>query len=161
MSAIYRDSGAAISPCERYRYTLYRGWEGGSGMVAFVCVNPSTANASDDDPTIRRCVDYAKRWGFQYMQMVNLFAYRATDPSELHRVVDPIGPLNDYYIEDVLNQADLVVAAWGVNGAFLYRDVVVRKMIPRLHYLKLTKDGFPSHPLYLKKDLTPQLWEST
>lgn len=148
------NSTAVFSPCRRYRYELWRRWAKGPA-VAFVCLNPSTADETQDDPTVRRCINYAKAWGFGAFCMLNLFAYRATDPAEMKRQADPIGPANDRAIFAVCNWVNLVVAAWGVHGTHQDRHRWAIKNLANLHHLGLTKDGHPRHPLYLQKDLKP------
>jgi hypothetical protein len=150
------ERGADISPCGRYRYKLWRKWGGGS-VVAFVGLNPSTADATLDDPTIRRCIGYAKAWGHGSLWMLNLFAYRATDPNEMRLAEDPVGPLNNKTLREA-RFADVTVAAWGTHGAHRGRDAQALAMLPRLHYLRLTKDGHPGHPLYLPANLRPVEW---
>lgn len=149
--------GADISPCGRYRYTLWRKW-GPGGTVQFVGLNPSTADATLDDPTIRRCIGFARAWGFGGLMMTNLFAWRATDPRDMKAAADPVGPDNNGTLSAAYLNASLTVAAWGAHGTYLGRDAVVRRMLPRLHYLRLTKDGHPGHPLYLPASLRPVEW---
>ena len=149
---------ADFSSCRRYRYALWRIWGGTTGYAMFVGLNPSTADENVDDPTIRRCMAFAKDWGYSGLCMANLFAYRATQPADMMSAGDPIGPDNDDWLRDASGGAAVVVAAWGVHGAFIGRHEVVRKTLPRLHYLRLTKDGHPGHPLYLPKTLQPVAW---
>lgn len=153
----YTNMGASISTCGLYRYGLFRRWDDGEGVAVFIGLNPSTADAEKDDPTIRRCVAFAKAWGCSRLDMLNLFAFRATDPGVMKKADDPVGPLNDAYLE-MAKSARFVVAAWGVHGTHLGRDKVVRAMLPNLSFLRLTKDGHPGHPLYLPASLTPQPW---
>lgn len=148
------ERGADISPCGLYRYALWRKW-GPGGTVMFVGLNPSTADATLDDPTIRRCVAFARSWGFGGLMMTNLFAWRATDPMHMLSAKDPIGPENDMRLRAAYLNAKLTVAAWGAHGTHKGRDAAVRKMLPRLHYLRLTKAGHPGHPLYLPGELKP------
>lgn len=150
--------GAVISDCGLYRYSLWREWAAGDS-VAFIGLNPSTADATLDDPTIRRCIAFAKSWGFGRLVMVNLFAFRATDPKEMMRADDPVGPDNDAALLRECAQARVTVAAWGAGGTHLGRDRVVRRMLAPMHYLRLTKQGHPGHPLYLPGSLTPQPWD--
>lgn len=151
--------GADFSPCRRYRYCLHRLWREGMGYVAFVGLNPSTADETENDPTIRRCIAFAQAWGFGGMCMLNLFAYRATQPADMLAQADPVGPENDAYLLRMSLTADVMVAAWGVNGMHFGRDAEVRRLIPtRLHCLRLTKDGHPGHPLYLPKTLRLVPW---
>lgn len=121
----------------------------------FVGLNPSTADEYTDDPTIRRCVAFAKAWGFDGLCMTNLFAFRATEPADMFAVTDPIGSANDNTLKVCAQRAGVVVAAWGVHGTHQQRDAAVKAMLPNLSYLRLTKDGHPGHPLYLPQTLTP------
>ncbi len=148
---------AIISQDEMYRYALTREWNEGVGTVAFIGLNPSTADAFEDDPTIRRCIGFAKSWGYSGLAMINLFAYRATDPKKMMSAADPIGPENDKHIKLFSEIASEIVCAWGAHGSFLKRNKDIEFMIQpsRLKALRLTKDGNPSHPLYLPKHLTP------
>ena len=147
---------AAISDCGAYRYALERLWGDGSrGTCTFIMLNPSTADANQYDPTIRRCLRFADDWGCQGLQVLNLFALRSTDPKALCSHPDPVGPENDDYLLAWTQDSEIVIAAWGVHGALKGRGEAVRRMIPKLHALKFTKDGHPSHPLYLPKTLTP------
>lgn len=124
----------------------------------FIGLNPSTADATNDDPTIRRCIGYARDWGCDGLCMMNLFAFRATLPKDMKAAEDPVGPENDRTLIFMAEGAEVIVAAWGNNGRYMGRDEKVKAMIPQLHYLRLTKDGFPAHPLYLPKGLKPVLW---
>lgn len=144
-----------FSPCRTYRYALWREWIGGDGYAMFVGLNPSTADEMRDDPTIRRCVSFAKSWGYAGLCMANLFAYRATQPKDMKAAADPIGPENDDHLQALAHEAGVVVAAWGANGTHKGRDLEVCELLPSLHCLALTKDGHPGHPLYLPKTLTP------
>jgi hypothetical protein len=122
----------------------------------FVGLNPSIADEVDNDPTIRRCVDYATRWGYGALCMVNLFALRETDPAVMKAEPHPIGPDNDFWIVEMAKQAEVVIAAWGVHGAHLRRDQAVKLLLgQKLTCLRKTKNGHPGHPLYLKKTLAP------
>lgn len=147
-------STASFSPCRRYRYELWRRW--GSGKFCmFIGLNPSTADELNDDPTIRRCIAYAKSWGYDALCMTNLFAFRATQPKDMMAEPDPVGPENDSYLSRLSKDAGVIVAAWGKDGRFKDREKAVLKLIPGLSYLKLNKDKTPAHPLYLKSCLTP------
>ena len=149
-------ANATFSECRKYRYSLWRQWaDTGSGYVMFIGLNPSTADEINDDPTIRRCIAYAQAWGYDALCMTNLFAYRATDPSEMMTACEPIGIENNQRLLNLASNAGIVVAAWGTNGAHLNREDEVKALLPNLHYLRLTKYGHPAHPLYLPKTLTP------
>jgi hypothetical protein len=142
--------GALFDPGGRYRYRLWRRWAAGR-TVAFVMLNPSTADADRDDPTIRRCAGFARAWGFGGMTVVNLFALRATDPARLRRARDPVGRDNDRHIAAAAADASMVLVAWGVHGALDGRDRTVLALLagrqPRC--LGVTRGGHPRHPLYL------------
>jgi hypothetical protein len=151
---------AEFSECQRFRYTLTRTW-GIEQKLCVVGLNPSTATADVNDRTIRRCMDYAKRWGHGGLLMLNLFAYRTAFPSEMWearaRGVDIIGGERNYY--DALRGyidhhcCPIVLAAWGRHGG--ERGRAALRQLPRLHYLALNSDDSPKHPLYLKGDLKP------
>ena len=160
---------AEFSPCRRYRYTLFIKWDDTKGRVMFIGLNPSTADETKDDPTVRRCKQFAKDWGYGSMVMTNLFAWRDTDPKKMLVAREPIGEMadilatdgnrytnfNDLWLAVVARDCNLHIAAWGKHGSHLYRAVKVKRLVPNLHYLKLNKDGSPQHPLYLKGDLVP------
>ena len=126
----------------------------------FIGLNPSTADETKSDPTVTRCMNYARQWGYDGLIMTNLFAYRSTDPKALKAVDDPVGPENDRYLIMSAIKASLVAAAWGNHGGYLGRDGRVGSKLlqyrSKLHVLKRTKLGYPSHPLYLKSDLKPE-----
>lgn len=155
-----KSSSAIFSICRRYRYKLYRGWNLSLPSVAFIGLNPSTADEHTDDPTIRRCITYAKDWGYGSLYMVNLFAFRATDPKIMRTEPEPVGPDNNLHLENVMELVSLIICAWGVWGNHLDRDVDVTHLLSRfdLYCLAKTKAGYPKHPLYLKKDLKPILF---
>jgi hypothetical protein len=192
----YVNKGAILSTCGTYRYRLWREWrlgnstqwdmwtDGGKPVVdgagnqlgepltcLFVMLNPSTADGQTDDPTIRRCVAYAKAWGYDRMEVVNLFAHRATNPKQLLALGhhdEPWGVDNQRHIAAAVEKAGKIVCAWGAHGSHLGQNETVLgwlsnatdqmadegREIP-ITALKLTKDGHPSHPLYLRADLKP------
>ncbi|MGE4533477.1 DUF1643 domain-containing protein [Halomonas sp.] len=150
------EKAAEISPCGRYRYTLARIWDPDLPCVAFIGLNPSTADAFQDDPTLNRCMRYAEAWGYGGVWMVNLFAFRATRPADMMAADDPVGPDNDISLQSVCEAADLVVAAWGNHGSFRNRSHEVRVMLDGLHCLKVNKSGEPAHPLYQRKTARPE-----
>jgi hypothetical protein len=155
----YIEKSADFSPDRIYRYALWRVWAAAKGFPMFIGLNPSTADETQDDPTVRRCIAYAKDWGYSGLCMTNIFAFRATDPKEMLAAKDPVGPDNDQWLTKLANQAAIKIAAWGTKGSHNKRDKIIRELIPDLNYLKLTKDGSPSHPLYLSKDLVPIPWK--
>lgn len=142
-----------------YRYALGRGWGDRAERVCWVMLNPSTADATVNDPTIRKCIGYSRQWGFGAMVVVNLFALRATNPRELLKVADPIGPRNDEVLSIQAATARTVVVAWGTKGILMGRDRKVLDRLPPVRHLGLTKDGHPKHPLYLRGDLQPTRWD--
>ena len=144
---------AVFSKDRIYRYALFREWSVSDGFALFIGLNPSTADEREDDPTIRRCIQFAKNWGYRGMWMVNLFAYRSTNPKVLLSVDDPIGPDNNWHLNLGGKEAKCVVAAWGTKGGLGERDQEVMKMLAdagaNIECLGITKAGFPHHPLYL------------
>jgi hypothetical protein len=145
-----------FSGCRQYRYTLWREWIGGSGYAMFIGLNPSTADEVNNDPTVRRCINFSKEWGYAGMFMMNIFAFRATDPHVMKAQADPVGEHNDFHLLNVAKNAGVIVAAWGVHGVHLDRESKVKSLLGnRLKCLRLTKEGHPAHPLYLPKILTP------
>lgn len=153
-------TSASFSPCRTYRYELWREWAGGTDYVVFVGLNPSTADEAEDDATIRRCIGFAKAWGYGALCVANLFAYCTRWPQVMKAAPDPVGPDNNQRLLTTAAQAAVVVAAWGTEGTHLGRDAEVRELLPRLHCLRLTKHGHPAHPLYLPKALQPVRWEA-
>ncbi len=153
------NADAIVSPCGTYRYRLSRHWSPGTETALFIMLNPSTADASQDDPTIRKCTNYARAWGFARLEVVNLYAFRATRPADLHAALDSaVGPDNDDHIRAATRSADLVVAAWGAWKFAEPRAREVRRIIEpiaRLHCLARSMSGAPRHPLYLRSDLKP------
>ncbi len=150
-------SGAQFSDCRKYRYVLWRTWQAKESHITFIGLNPSTADETKDDPTIRRCIGYAKEWGFSGIHMLNLFAYRATKPRELNNVKDPIGPENNRFLKMYTGTKTLTIACWGNHGAYRNRgfDVIELLGIENLSCLGITQEGKPKHPLYLKRGLKP------
>lgn len=137
-----------------YRYTLWREWDANPdlGYAMFIGLNPSTADEVQNDPTVRRCIDFSKQWGYGALCMTNLFAFRATDPKDMKRCPKPVGDHNDHWLRECAREAKVVVAAWGNHGRYLGRDEEVISLIDRLQCFGLTNDGCPKHPLYLRKD---------
>ena len=146
--------GATLSDCQQYRYLLRRTWDNRRPRTLFVMLNPSTADAEVDDATIRSCIRLCRAWSFGSFEVVNLFGWRATDPDELSRVDDPIGPENDTFAEAAIIRNDMTICAWGANpiadtqkGAMF--DLIGRHR-PAAWCLGLTKHGAPKHPLHIK-----------
>lgn len=148
-----------FSRCGGYRFTLWREWDmHNTSYVMFIGLNPSTADATKDDPTIRKCIGFAKRWGFGALVMTNLFALRATDPAVMKRHHRPSTGEELPIIESLFREAGLVVAAWGVDGAHQGQDKrlqewlrlrEVRNVGTKFKALGYTKGGHPRHPLYV------------
>jgi len=143
-----------FSDSRLYRYTLWRQWGSTESYAMFIGLNPSTADEVQDDPTIRRCIDFSEQWGFSGLCMTNLFAFRATDPKEMKRCPKPVGDQNDHWLVECSRDAGLIVAAWGNHGKHLGRDEQVIQLIERLDCFGLTKEKRPMHPLYLPKTST-------
>jgi hypothetical protein len=144
---------AIISECGKFRYRLGRRWDKGGWTLAYVMLNPSTADAEKDDATIRRCIGFAKAHGYSAMEVVNLYAYRATKPADLRKAGYLVGPENDAHIEQVAREAETVCVAWGANVKDLERPQLVlpilRKVGTPIMCLHITRSGYPSHPLML------------
>jgi hypothetical protein len=153
---------AVISDCGRYRYELTRVWEQGAPVLVTCMLNPSTADADQDDPTIRTLLHFGKAWGYGGLMVVNLFAFRSSSPAMMMAAEAPRGPKNEWSIGNALGiaraQNTPMLAAWGANGAHHAgpRDlpggqdwlcILARKHTVDLVCLGLTKDGFPKHPM--------------
>jgi hypothetical protein len=154
--------GAKISGCGTYRYALLRRW--GDGLAAtFVMLNPSTADADIDDPTIRRCIGFSRAWGYAALRVVNLYALRSTDPRGLWTATDPVGPENDQWLTKYAmaasTQGTPLIAAWGANARpDRVQHVLALPGFHRLTALGTTKAGQPRHPLYLRNAAVPEPW---
>ena len=158
MTVTNRPNIARISKSRRYRYTLTREFDGDSTCL-FIMLNPSSADAVQDDPTIRRCIRFAKREGFGRLEVVNLYAFRSKSPSALFADLDPVGPDNTGEIRKALGRADVVIVAWGNNArnnANADRTGEVMALIERsvkpVKCFGFTGRGQPRHPLYLPSD---------
>jgi|GEM_PF-421593 len=151
------NKGAILSEDKKYRYQLWRVWNSQLPKIAIVGLNPSTADDKLDDPTIIRCIEFAKSWGYGGFYMVNLFAFRATNPNELNDQTDPIGQDNDKHLIEIFSRVEKVICAWGNGGIFKERNKEVLKLIEKPYCLQKNANGEPSHPLYLKKSLIPVL----
>jgi hypothetical protein len=156
-------SNAEFSDCETYRYSLTRRWDDTARKVLFVMLNPSTADEIQNDPTVERCEQRARRLGYGAFRVTNIFAFRATDPRDMRAATDPVGPQNDRVLRDAAAWADDIIAAWGVHGAHLGRGPDVGRMLAATHvplfHLGLSKAGHPRHPLYLPYARMPEAWD--
>ena len=153
-------ASAFLSECKKYRYSLTRIWDESKPKVMFVMLNPSTADGTQDDPTIRRCIGFAKSWGYGGMHVCNLFAYRATDPKELLKVDNPFGDQNIWVTRKLVEEVEIVVCAWGNKPILdkfqnLSTFLLLHYCHEKQHYIEMSKDGIPKHPLYLKSNLKP------
>ncbi|MFV8818809.1 DUF1643 domain-containing protein [Haliea sp. E17] len=149
-------SGAAFSRCRHYRYALWRTWDARRPYAMIIGLNPSTADATHNDPTVTRCIGFARDWGYGGLYVLNLFAFRATLPADLKREPRPVGPANTRWLKKIGRDAGIVVAAWGNDGQHLNRASAVRALFPDLYCIKMNRSGEPAHPLYLQRGLPPQ-----
>lgn len=164
-SSLYKS--ARISECGRYRYLLSRIWDESKPLCGWLMLNPSTADAQIDDATIRKCMAFARAWGYGGIVVANLFAWRSTDPSALMSAADPVGPDNDLAIRNLSEKSFVIVAAWGANALdpkLSSRIDAVFELIDssKLRCLGLTSHGAPRHPLYVNgsTELEQYLWRA-
>jgi hypothetical protein len=151
---------AELSVCRKYRYTLTRKWGEGDCLMACILVNPSTADHTNNDATTIRCMGFAERHGYDGLIMANLFAFRSRDPAMLKRNhavgVDIRGPDNRKHLLDVVAKSSRILVGWGTGGGYLNADIDFMRWMREdghdVHCLKITQDGYPAHPLYLRKD---------
>ncbi len=141
---------ASFSECGQYRYTLARIWDGMKPSILFVLLNPSTADAQQDDPTNRKCMYWAMRNGYGMLTFCNLFAWRSPYPKVMKAQPEPIGPANDEVIHEMIKSHKVVVAGWGNDGGHMGRDKVVLGFHDSWMCVGTNKGGQPSHPLYMK-----------
>ena len=155
------ERGAVFSEDRLYRYRLWRRWAPGR-PVLFVMLNPSTADETKNDPTVERCERRARAWGGTGLEVVNIFAFRATDPESMKKQVDPVGPLNDEAIVAAAMGASWVVCAWGKHGAHKGRSAEVKSLLRSAgitpYALRVT-GGEPHHPLYIPYSCGPVHWD--
>lgn len=154
MDDLFLERDAVLSDCGRYRYLLRRSWDHTKPRALFVMLNPSTADAEIDDATIRSCIRLSRGMNYGSFEVVNLFAWRATDPAELVKADDPVGPNNDGVIDAAIGRCDSVICAWGAHQMASSRGRAVwgaiRSRRPAAFCLGTTKAGMPKHPLYIK-----------
>jgi len=151
---------AIFSDCRTWRYNLIREFEDRSltgtreGTLVMILLNPAKATAEQDDPTNRRGIDFAKRWGFKRLEFVNLFAGRTPEPEKLKQMDDPIGPENDKYISQACGRANKIICGWGNHGSYMNRAEEVYQMVSNhsLECFDVNKSGEPVHPLYQPSD---------
>jgi hypothetical protein len=147
-----------FSDDRKYRYVLYRQWNPDKPLIAFIGLNPSTADETNNDPTIRRMIGFAQQWGYGGLLVGNIFALRSTDPKKLYTSRDPVGPENDQWLLTIELTAAKVIACWGTHGKLHNRHQICKVNLWSSEVLGLTKKGFPKHPLYLKKTIKPVKW---
>ena len=147
-------SSAITDSAHVYRYMLFRVWDETLPNVCFCMLNPSTADASTDDPTVRRCINFAKSWGFGSLTVVNVYAYRTSSPRELKLVEDPIGPLNLLFVAKATQQAAITLAAWGVHGGAMAS--LILPLLQNPYCIGCTTAGHPRHPLYVASKTEPR-----
>ena len=151
----FSKSGAVFSDCRKYRYALWRIWNEHMPIAMIIGLNPSTADQTRNDPTITRCINFSRSWGYGGVCVTNLFGFRATAPTKLKAHHDPIGKENDAWVHEMAKGAAITVAAWGNHGKFLNRSLELLPSLEQLHCIKMNKSGEPAHPLYLKAELKP------
>ncbi len=154
-------SEAVYSPCERYRYALTRIWDEGERRLTFIMLNPSKATEVQNDPTVERCERRARTLGYGAFRVVNIFAWRETDPIALKRAVEPVGPANDNAIVAAVHWADDILCGWGAHGAHQGRGAAVAGLLGAanpLFCLGETQAGHPRHPLYIAYATQPKPW---
>ncbi len=149
-----------FSPHRRYRYTLIHRWDellAPDRGIAWICLNPSTADENQLDPTLRRIRDFSATWGYSFFVMLNLFAWRATVPADMKRAPDPIGAENDRWISHWAQRVDRVMVGWGEHGAHLARDRQVLTYLDqsKVFCLERNASSQPKHPLYVAKKTLP------
>lgn len=147
---------AKFSEDRRYRYVLSRIWDDSLPKIMFIGLNPSTADENEDDSTINKCINYAKKWNYGGIYMLNLFAFVDTYQNELYYEKDPIGELNNKYLKEYAGLSEKIVVAWGNNGAYKGRSKEVYDMFNHLYCLKINKTGEPHHPLYISSNIELQ-----
>ncbi|MBS4020097.1 MAG: DUF1643 domain-containing protein [Dechloromonas sp.] len=163
LNDLFCKSGAQFSACNRYRYRLWRIWDESRKPLVMVMLNPSMANADQNDPTVERCQRRALKMGFGGLRVVNIFALVSTDPAALYQVDDPVGPDNDAAILEAVRDAGMVICAWGTHGAHVdrAREVValLRQAGVSPYCLAINGDKSPKHPLYIALKSTPVAYE--
>jgi hypothetical protein len=160
--SLFGHTGAVFSPCNKYRYRLWRVWNEQAQPAVFVMLNPSTADEIVNDPTVERCERRAHAMGFGGLRVANIFALRSTDPDALYGHPDPVGEDNDRAILESISGAGIVICAWGGHGKLNNRGQDVLDLIRSAgvtpHFLVLNNDGTPKHPLYVGYGIQPSPW---
>jgi hypothetical protein len=162
MTELVMEKDAVISDCGKYRYLLRRAWDHSLPRALFIMLNPSTADAEIDDPTIRSCIRLTKALGYGSFEVINLFGLRTTNPDELANAHDPIGPRNADIGDAAISRCDIAICAWGAHPMALRRSRDMRGWVrgwkPAAYCFGLTKNGRPKHPLYLQTGTPLQVY---
>lgn len=153
-------SSARFNSTRTHRYSLWRIWNENIKPLVVIGLNPSTADEYENDPTVSKCIVWAREWGFGGLIMLNIFAYRATDPKEMKRHPEPVGEDNNKHILKHCERAGLILCAWGNDGAFRDRAKEVLALLESfdLYCMGTNQDGSPKHPLYLKYKTKRELY---
>ncbi|ERG68013.1 DUF1643 domain-containing protein [Exiguobacterium chiriqhucha] len=155
---------AIVDETKQYRYQFSCEWGDGGKIITFVMLNPSVGNQEQEDPTLKKCIAYAKKWGYDGLNVVNLFAYISTEPKELKKQIDPVGPDNDRHVLEAIRNSEKVIVAWGQSIRTAFVKTRIKETLELLnsvdtYTLELTVCGeFPKHPLFLRGDLVPKLF---
>lgn len=155
-------SKATFSKCNKFRYSITKKFNFGKGRLLFILLNPSTATEKVYDPTLLRCKKRALISCFQEFRVCNLFAYRTSDPKQLKKISDPIGPLNNLILKKNIKWSDKIICSWGRFGTLHNRNIEVTKIIKKyktpVFHLGLTKNNQPKHLLYISYNKIPTKW---
>lgn len=146
---------AIFSPCRQYRYAYYNEWDASKPKVMFIGLNPTDMDENQSNPTLRRCINFAKDWGYGGLYVTNLFARLALTPEQLKIAQEPIGQENNDWLIKLAKECDLIIAAWGNDGKHLNRSAEMKQLIPKMMCLKINQSGEPAHPLYQPKTAEP------
>lgn len=158
------EKGAEFSPCRKWRYTLWRQWNFPEDRpvksIAFIGLNPSTADEEVEDNTVRRCINFSKDWGFDRYYMLNAYASRDTDPAGMKRAQEPIGEGNDEALARIAASVEMIIGAWGSHCTRERQKAVCEVVGRKIYCLGWTDGGFPRHPLFMPKIACPSLFWS-
>jgi len=136
---------AILSEDRVYRWMLEREWDDNKPSIAYIMLNPSTADENEDDRTIKKLIKFTRVWGYGGLKVCNIYAYRATDPTELKSVTDPTGSENEKHVRELVASCDKIVFAWGNDAS---EPEWLKPLVPNPYCLKINKTGKPAHPLY-------------
>lgn len=156
LTIVKENSNAIFSEDRKYRYVLWRIWDSQKPMIAFIGLNPSTADEQENDNTITRCVNFARDWGAGGIYMLNLFGCCSKDKSCLSSIENPVGDKNDQYLIEYTKKVEKIICAWGNDGCYLNRAKEVCSLLDApLFALAINKTGEPKHPLYVTRNTQP------